>query len=67
MPTEIVLTVSPVFCSNMGTRTSSSPESWVLVVVDRMTMFDWAGVGAASTIPRAEIRLMSVWLRLSSI
>ena len=38
VPTEIVFTVSPVFFSNSGTSTSSSPESCVLVVVDRMTV-----------------------------
>jgi hypothetical protein len=41
VPTEMVFTVSPLFFSNKGTSTSSSPESWVLVVVARMTMFDW--------------------------
>src|SRR5262249_39771012 len=28
--------------------TSSSPESWVLVVVDRMTLVDWAWTGVVS-------------------
>jgi hypothetical protein len=41
VPTEIVFTVSPDVFSNIGTRTSSRPESWVLVVVERMTV-DWA-------------------------
>src|SRR5215472_15346260 len=48
VPTETVLTERPVFFSNMGTRRSSSPESWVLVVVDRMTLLDCARAGAAS-------------------
>ena len=47
VPTEIVLTVSRVFFSNMGTSTSRSPESWVLVVVDRITVLDCAWAGAA--------------------
>src|SRR5262249_20882728 len=46
--TDTVLTDRPVFFSNMGTRRSSSPESWVLVVVDRMTLVDCARAGAAS-------------------
>jgi hypothetical protein len=33
----MVFTVVPVFFSNRGTRTSRSPESCVLVVVDKMT------------------------------
>src|SRR5258705_234270 len=45
VPTEMVFTVSPVCFSNMGTSTSSSPESWVLVVVDTMTMLDLAAAG----------------------
>ena len=47
VPTEIVLTVSPVFFSNMGTSTSRSPESCVLVVVDRITVADCAQAGPA--------------------
>src|SRR5882724_3886658 len=49
VPTEIVLTVRPVFLSNMGTRVSRSPESWVLVVVDRITVVDCASAGTADT------------------
>src|SRR5262250_3095093 len=46
VPTEMVLTERLDFFSNMGTRTSSSPDSWVLVVVDGMTFVDWARAGA---------------------
>ena len=49
VPTEIVLTVSPVFFSNSGTSTSRRPESWVLVVVERMTVVDCARAGVAHT------------------
>src|SRR5690349_18104182 len=37
VPMAIVFTVYPLSRSNIGTRTSRSPESCVLVVVDRMT------------------------------
>src|SRR6185295_18423702 len=43
----MVFTVRPLFFSNSGTSTSSRPESWVLVVVERMTMLDCARVGLA--------------------
>src|SRR2546425_4291073 len=46
VPTDAVFTVRPVCRSKIGTRTSSRPESCVLVVVDRMTVRD-AGVCAA--------------------
>ena len=38
-PTAIVLTIRPDCFSNCGTSTSSSPESWVLVVVARISTF----------------------------
>jgi hypothetical protein len=47
----MVFTLSPVLRSNIGTSTSSRPESWVLVVVETMTTLDWARaapVGATS-------------------
>src|SRR5439155_1586297 len=46
VPTDAVFTVRPACRSKIGTRTSSRPESCVLVVVDRMTVRD-AGVCAA--------------------
>src|SRR5581483_2390472 len=48
VPTAIVLTEYPVCFSNIGTRTSSRPESWVLVVVERITTLEgvWAVAGA---------------------
>src|SRR3989304_896432 len=46
VPTAIVLTLSPVRFSNTGTSTSRSPESWVDVVVERMTTEDGAAAGA---------------------
>ena len=52
VPTEIVFTVYPVFFSNSGTSTSSSPESCVLVVVDRMTVLD--GACAHATADRSQ-------------
>ena len=47
VPTEIVFTVRPVFFSKSGTSTSRSPESCVLVVVDRMTVPEGAWAHAA--------------------
>src|SRR3972149_3359561 len=49
VPTAIVLTLYPVRASNMGTRTSSRPESWVLVVVDKISwgLAGLVGDGAA--------------------
>ena len=44
---EIVFTVRPVLFSKSGTSTSRSPESCVLVVVDRMTVPDGAWAHAA--------------------
>ena len=49
VPTAIVLTVNPVCFSNIGTSTSRSPESWVEVVVERMTTGDCAAAGADAT------------------
>jgi hypothetical protein len=37
VPTAITFTLYPVFSSKRGTSTSSSPLSWVLVVVARIT------------------------------
>src|SRR6185503_16655651 len=48
VPTEMVLTLRPLCFSNIGTSTSSSPESWVLVVVERITVLDCAVAGAGS-------------------
>jgi len=48
VPTETVFTVYPVWRSNMGTSTSSNPESCVLVVVDRITTLDCAQAGATA-------------------
>ena len=61
VPTEIVFTVSPDFFSNIGTMTSRSPESWVLVVVDRMTTLDWE---SASPGP-ARVRMAAINNRIS--
>ena len=41
-PTEIVLTVYPLCFSNIGTKTSRSPESTVLVVVESIIVLEAA-------------------------
>jgi hypothetical protein len=38
----MVLTKKPVVFSKIGIKTSRSPESWVLVVVDKITVLVWA-------------------------
>jgi hypothetical protein len=50
----MVLTEYPVAFSNIGTRTSRSPESCVLVVVERISVREagmgvWAARGPAAT------------------
>ena len=37
LPTATVFTLQPVSAVNAGSSTSSSPESWVLVVVARIS------------------------------
>jgi len=61
VPTEMVFTVRPVCFSNIGTSTSSNPESWVLVVVDRITTVDWARLEPATT----RIRPRAISARIS--
>ena len=56
VPTGTVFSVNPVCCSNIGTSTSSRPESWVLVVVERMTVRDAGGWAAAGTRASATTR-----------
>ena len=53
VPTEMVFTLSPLCFSNIGTRTSSRPESCVLVVVERMTTLDWARAAPVGHVSRA--------------
>jgi hypothetical protein len=49
----------PLFFSNIGTSTSSRPESWVLVVVERMTTPDWASAVPVEVARRAAVASQS--------
>src|SRR5665213_246563 len=59
VPTAIVFTWNPEAFSNAGTRTSSKPVSWVLVVVAKMT------AGAAFAAVAAKVNAASIAIAVS--